>query len=1030
LPVVAVASGRGQVALGSASGVISLLDRELHAVSFQVQRFLFLFIFFFPLNHQLKAHEFAVTRLQQLVQRNVLVSVGNDDEAVSPTIKLWNCDKLDRDGLPFLMRAIRLTAAGTTTPAAASSNGGSGGGGGGSTAVPVTAFACTEDLSQIAVGLRNGQVVLIRGSDVSRDRSPKQKLLSSGSDTPVTGLVWRTVDQHTVLYVVTTTSVASFWTSAKDRDKRVDLDNKGAEIGCVTQSDEGDAVIARDEAVYFYMPESLGACFGFEGRKRSVLWFRSYLVTVSDAGNVPAASISVYDLKNKFVAYTEAKLPTSIRHVVAEWGSLFVICADGSMLQLEEKDTQTKLDTLFKKNLFTSAINLARSQQTDAAQISDIYRKYGDHLHSKGDYDGAMQQYLFTIGRLEPSYVIRKFLDAQRIHNLTQYLETLHERGFANSDHTQLLLNCLSKLKDHKKLEAFIKSDTVHFEVETAIRVCRQAGYYTNALYLARAHRRHDWALRILLDDLHDYERALRHMAALPFDEVEQQLKTHGKTLLDCNETVRAAATKLLFQLCTNYTPTPLSDAEIAAAPPLHAAAAAPATASANGDSSAAAAAAAASSTASSAVSSAAHAAEEGLAMIGHTLSTSLSAVRKAGDQARNELFGRAAPNRASASGALPPTEDLSDLLGPLPSSSGAPASSSSGKASSSSSRRANPAEYIHIFVNQPQSLVSFLERVVADGTIKCDPAIYTTLLELYLKSNEGNSDKALALLRSPQAQFDVDHALMLCQMHNYRPGLLRLYELTHMYDEILRLHMAAGDHRAVVQTCQRNGETQPALWVRALSYFADRSPECDDELREVVTHIERHNLLPPLMVVQTLARNERATLGAIKAYIMRYVTTAEQRRADDERRANKLRDETAAMRAEIAELRGGAVLFQANKCSQCSSAIELPAVHFLCKHSFHTRCVDDAENECPLCAPERHELTERAAAEAAAAERHEEFFGELSHAQDGFDVIAEHFGKNIFNQVVQLGGGTGDDGSASAQLDDNAMRQALMTRK
>jgi hypothetical protein len=41
-----------------------------------------------------------------------------------------------------------------------------------------------------------------------------------------------------------------------------------------------------------------------------------------------------------------------------------------------------------------------------------------------------MRQYLRTIGRLEPSYVIRKFLDAQRIHNLTSYLQVrASERG-------------------------------------------------------------------------------------------------------------------------------------------------------------------------------------------------------------------------------------------------------------------------------------------------------------------------------------------------------------------------------------------------------------------------------------------------------------------------------------------------------------------------------------------------------------------------------------------------------------------------
>lgn len=62
-----------------------------------------------------------------------------------------------------------------------------------------------------------------------------------------------------------------------------------------------------------------------------------------------------------------------------------------------------------------------------------------------------------TIGKLEPSYVIRKFLDAQRIHNLTAYLQALHRQSLANADHTTLLLNCYTKLKDSSKLQEFIK---------------------------------------------------------------------------------------------------------------------------------------------------------------------------------------------------------------------------------------------------------------------------------------------------------------------------------------------------------------------------------------------------------------------------------------------------------------------------------------------------------------------------------------------------------------------------------------------
>ena len=127
------------------------------------------------------------------------------------------------------------------------------------------------------------------------------------------------------------------------------------------------------------------------------------------------------------------------------------------VLSFKERDTQTKLEDLFKKNLYTIAISLAYSSSYDIASIMDIYRTYGDHLYSKGDYDRAIQQYTRTLGHVEPSYVIRKFLDAARINNLTTYLECLHEKGRATADHTTLLLNCYTKLKEEEKLKKFIR---------------------------------------------------------------------------------------------------------------------------------------------------------------------------------------------------------------------------------------------------------------------------------------------------------------------------------------------------------------------------------------------------------------------------------------------------------------------------------------------------------------------------------------------------------------------------------------------
>ena len=107
---------------------------------------------------------------------------------------------------------------------------------------------------------------------------------------------------------------------------------------------------------------------------------------------------------------------------------------------------------------------------------------------------GIWSQLAVLKWRCDCRYVIQRFLDAQRIHNLTAYLQVsalpqschrmqaadrfacgkvlltlcgqaLHEKGVAHSDHTTLLLNCYTKLKDVKKLDDFIKHSTVDFDV-------------------------------------------------------------------------------------------------------------------------------------------------------------------------------------------------------------------------------------------------------------------------------------------------------------------------------------------------------------------------------------------------------------------------------------------------------------------------------------------------------------------------------------------------------------------------------------
>lgn len=165
-----------------------------------------------------------------------------------------------------------------------------------------------------------------------------------------------------------------------------------------------------------------------------------------------------------------------------------------------------------------------------------------------------MQQYIQTIGHIQASYVIRKvpqqltniilylnthyvnfyyilqYLDTQRTPALTEYLQELHNRRLASSDLTTLLLNCYAKLNDVDRLNEFIKAanskvssgslDELPFDLETAINVCRQAGFHDHAVYLAQQYKQHDQYLAIQIEDRKDWTGAISYIRTLGVDEV------------------------------------------------------------------------------------------------------------------------------------------------------------------------------------------------------------------------------------------------------------------------------------------------------------------------------------------------------------------------------------------------------------------------------------------------------------------------------------------------------------------------------
>lgn len=148
--------------------------------------------------------------------------------------------------------------------------------------------------------------------------------------------------------------------------------------------------------------------------------------------------LTVIDILNKFIVFS--KTIESTVAILIEFGTCYIVTANKTVYHLDEKDLQSKLNLLFNKNLYDIAVRIAKSNRHDSESLAEIFQRYGDYLYTKGDFMGAVEQYIRTIGYLEPSYIIRRFLDSRHINCLTDYLQVSGTRIFLISRHIHAIV--------------------------------------------------------------------------------------------------------------------------------------------------------------------------------------------------------------------------------------------------------------------------------------------------------------------------------------------------------------------------------------------------------------------------------------------------------------------------------------------------------------------------------------------------------------------------------------------------------------
>ena len=711
-----------------------------------------------------------------------------------------------------------------------------------------------------------------------------------------------------------------------------------------------------------------------------------------------------------------------INHLIRQWGCLIIITSTQKVYILKEKGLEEKLNQLFRKHLYQNALKIVSVEQkgmTSGRRTYQIHKMYAEHLFDKGEYSKAIDQYIKTIGGtgVQPSDVIRRFLNAKhprRIINLTRYLEALHMHrdGGVTPVHTSLLIKCFTKQQDSENIQKFLSTKFGDkFDAKATAQVLRKAGYIQEAASLAERYGESELYLRILLEDLEQWERALEYISQLPFLDAEQALKQNGKLLL---QRVPDATTKLLQDMCTQPHETEFIDDynidDNTGLPSRE-------TTFLHGK------------------------AEDFLSLfVDHPLH--LKRFLWHCVHATDVLPVASSPSPMHVEQNIADTENLSNTNG-------------------STHRRARSMRNKTFRLKSTSTLVwntlleLCLRKDVAQqdivsrvDTIRMDSGADLNIDNNNTKSMDTNTNniiqtggggtvgrkrgqsmitnandlveqETLMLLEDDDASYDSDHAIVLMQQHGFTTGLLFLYEKRKMYNMLLQHYMDMGRNavnpkqqakysREVLDKCKRFGKRDKSLWTQVLSYFCHSNDEhADDKLRQVLKCIEAENILDPMMVLKIISKKPSLQLSVVQNYIVGHIEAEKRQMEKDVRDIETLKAQIDMIKNDNEKLSTRAKIFTNTKCHFTGHPLDLPVIHFMSGYSYNLENVPDSadgKRECPKTAHESRRIFEMSEALNLKSTHHESFFRELKFSTqdggDGFDKVAEYFGKNLFSNT------------------------------
>ena len=270
---------------------------------------------------------------------------------------------------------------------------------------------------------------------------------------------------------------------------------------------------------------------------------------------------------------------------------------------------------------------------------------------------------------------------------------------------------------------------------------------------------------------------------------------------------------------------------------------------------------------------------------------------------------------------------------------------------------RLNPDDIMRVFLNFPIHHYSFLKRYVEFHQSKetldlVSKDVWNTIIEL--SCTQGHEEECKEYFRMADGNFDSEQLLLMFSAQECHYGKLLIYKHLHYYQEILKISKGA----EIPEMCLKYGKFDSDMWRQACVMLSQTRDK--ENLETLIRYMTEVDAIPLLAAVQILRNQGFATFGMIKPLAQKTFRERQARIEKLQAEYEKIEDEVSKAEDEAYDLVYKHFIAKSTRCAGCKQAIDLPAKHFLCGHSFHMACLGDDLTKCPVCKEKQEQIVQK----------------------------------------------------------------------